>query len=965
MRMMIEPRRPFHAKALAILIVTTLVAVLVGCTTPVIVYSLTIESTAGGVVTTPGEDTFEYSAGTVIDLEAVADEGHRFVEWTGDVDTVGSVTSATTTITMEGDYSIAATFEEIPAVQYDLSMSSTDGGSVTTPGEGVFTYEAGAVVSLVASPASGHRFVNWTGDVDTIADVNAASTTITLEGDYNITASFVAQYVLTIGSTEGGEVTAPGEGTFTYDAGTVVELVAEADEGYRFMEWTGDVDHVTDVTAASTTVTMNSGYTITASFAKGIWDWYDLDAIRDDLAGRYVLMNDLDSTAPGYMELASTTANEGKGWQPIGGPARIDLMDPANPFAGSLDGQGYEIRDLSISRADEDNTGLFSIIDRRGVVENLGVVNTDVTGGRHVGSLAGENHGIVGTCYVSGSVTGGWRVGGLVAYNQGIVLNSHFRGSLTGDMVIAGLVAENLGTVSNSYYSYDKVLINGQNVITIGALPAADFEQWLANGMFLDINERLSREGGYYLINSLGDFKELLAFGQDSALRFKLQNDLDLTDEANFYIPYLAGEFDGNGHRISNLRLKLHSIAHVGLFGHVAAGAKISAVFMENIAMSGASSVGGLAGWSSGIVSNSYSSGSVTGDEAGGLVGNLGGTLANSYFDGSVTGESSVGGLVGLNGGTVSNSHYNHDEVLINGKNLITVGALFDEDFKQWLANDKSLDVNGRLPQEDGYYVISSVGDFRELLAFGQDPSLKFRLKGNLDLVNVPNFYIPYLAGEFDGNGHTIRNLSFSFGFVSGVALFGHVGPDGKVSAVGAENMNVTGGRQVGGLVGGNRGTVSSSYSTGQLSGVWYVGGLVGANSNTVSNSYSTASVSGGALVGGLVGWNLGTVNNCYSIGSVSGVEGVGGLVGAISLVARNSFWDVEASGVETSFAQGGAGKTTGQMKSIATFTDISTEGLDEPWDILAVDPGQTDPEYIWNIVDGETYPFLSWQPAP
>ncbi len=48
----------------------------------------------------------------------------------------------------------------------------------------------GTTVPLVVFPHTGYRFVNWTGDVDTIANVNAASTTITMQGNYEITASF-------------------------------------------------------------------------------------------------------------------------------------------------------------------------------------------------------------------------------------------------------------------------------------------------------------------------------------------------------------------------------------------------------------------------------------------------------------------------------------------------------------------------------------------------------------------------------------------------------------------------------------------------------------------------------------------------------------------------------------------------------------------------------------------------------
>jgi hypothetical protein len=71
-----------------------------------------------------------------------------------------------------------------------LTVSSTAGGNVTTPGEGTFTYDEGTVVNLTATPASGYRFVNWTGDVVNIANVKAAKTTITMNDNYLIKANF-------------------------------------------------------------------------------------------------------------------------------------------------------------------------------------------------------------------------------------------------------------------------------------------------------------------------------------------------------------------------------------------------------------------------------------------------------------------------------------------------------------------------------------------------------------------------------------------------------------------------------------------------------------------------------------------------------------------------------------------------------------------------------------------------------
>jgi len=79
----------------------------------------------------------------------------------------------------------------VPAAKYDLTISSDLFGSVTTPGEGTFTCDAGGVVNLVATPDVDCVFVNWTGDVGTIVNANAASTNIVMNGDYTITANFL------------------------------------------------------------------------------------------------------------------------------------------------------------------------------------------------------------------------------------------------------------------------------------------------------------------------------------------------------------------------------------------------------------------------------------------------------------------------------------------------------------------------------------------------------------------------------------------------------------------------------------------------------------------------------------------------------------------------------------------------------------------------------------------------------
>jgi len=171
--------------------------------------------------------------------------------------------------------------------------------------------------------------------------------------------------------------------------------------------------------------------------------WYDLDAVRDNLAGNHILMNDLDSTTPGYEELAGPTANQGKGWQPI---ANI-----SGAFYGSFDGQGYEVRDLFINRPAERDIGLFGAAYNGTIVKNLGLVNANVIGQWYVGILVGTNYGTVSNSYVTGSVNGEGYVGSLVGGSATTVSNSYSVGSVTGNNFVGGLVGINTGTVSNSY----------------------------------------------------------------------------------------------------------------------------------------------------------------------------------------------------------------------------------------------------------------------------------------------------------------------------------------------------------------------------------------------------------------------------------------------------------------------------------------------------------------------------------
>jgi len=248
---------------------------------------------------------------------------------------------------------------------------------------------------------------------------------------------------------------------------------------------------------------------------------------------------------------------------------------------------------------------------------------------------------------------------------------------------------------------------------------------------------------------------------------------------------------------------------------------------------------------------------------------------------------------------------------------------------------------------------------------------------GVMNAIVTGEWLVGLLVG---GNWGTVENC-YSIGIVSGDDYVGGLvgGNAGDVSNSYC-TVSVTGYRDVGGLVGSNDcyGTVTICYSTGNVSGEWAVGGLSGSSlGGTIRYSHSTANVSGGDYVGslvgdnqgsvsdcysigdvvgdwhigGLVGYNQGGVNSCYSIGRVAGEWHVGGLVGTNEGSVGNSFWDTQTSTQAAS--DGGTAKTTSEMKDITTFSQSN-------WNIIAVTQGVANPSYIWNIIDGQTYPFLS-----
>ncbi len=133
-----------------------------------------------------------------------------------------------------------------------------------------------------------------------------------------------------------------------------------------------------------------------------------LDAVRDFPRSHFILMSHID--------LGKSPWNTGKGWIPIGAKGSI-------PFSGSLSGNGFSIRNLTIQQPDSSFVGLFGRCVGA-VLDGIKLENITVSGKNQVGGLAGEvNGGVLSRLEVSGTVQGtGDYTGGLFGVVYGTVV---------------------------------------------------------------------------------------------------------------------------------------------------------------------------------------------------------------------------------------------------------------------------------------------------------------------------------------------------------------------------------------------------------------------------------------------------------------------------------------------------------------------------------------------------------------
>lgn len=396
-----------------------------------------------------------------------------------------------------------------------------------------------------------------------------------------------------------------------------------------------------------------------------------------------------------------------------------------------------------------------------------------------------------------------------------------------------------------------------------------------------------------------------------------------------------------------------------GLVGSATDSTSIVESYTSSV-VEGGINVGGLVGISSDTsMRGASAAGDVTGtgDNVGGLIGNA----INSNIDGSarsnVTGNNHIGGLVGyassntsISTGWVSNSS-------VNGNDQVG-GLIGKADLTEILGGDIShTTISGK--KQIGGLVGHASGTRIDGSVASVDVSGEVEVGGLVGMAGssensstASTIFMSHATGQVSGassvgglvgsaNGNTNINKSYASADVSSSAVNnddeerkGTGGLVGYASLTTIEssyaNGDVTGGSQVGGLVGllENQSRISNSYASGDVVGKTYVGGLVGqlfSNTNAekshIENSYAaTKNLEGDSFVGGLIGDN-----------SDSTQENV-----------IHSYWDTELS--DRTDSAGGEGKTTAEMQDINTFN-----GTTPGWSIqedTTIEPGN---------------PFLAW----
>jgi len=260
--------------------------------------------------------------------------------------------------------------------------------------------------------------------------------------------------------------------------------------------------------------------------------------------------------------------------------------NPEYYFRGTFDGQGYSISDLQIDRETESYIGLFSIIDHRGVVKDITLLDPEIRGYRYVGAFAGFNEGSIINCTVTASVSGG--------------------GSIRGRSRIGGITGENTGVIS-------------QCTVT-------DHDD--SHGIYLRAN--VENVGGIVGVTGEGS-------GNNALVEFCLV-DCRINGREDYNGGIAGGNYDSIiGCVYINGTIDGRDWGNGGIVGWNHSGLIKNCSFIGTL--NGDTFNGGIVGWfEGGTIEECYAAGPIYDSEKGGIAGRCNGTISKCFWDTQVTG---------------------------------------------------------------------------------------------------------------------------------------------------------------------------------------------------------------------------------------------------------------------------------------------------------------------------------------
>ncbi|WP_066494850.1 fibronectin type III domain-containing protein [Abyssisolibacter fermentans] len=642
-----------------------------------------------------------------------------------------------------------------------------------------------------------------------------------------------------------------------------------------------------------------------------------LDNIRYSLGSSYKLENDIDM--------------QRKQWIPIGMKV---------PFTGTLDGNGYYIKNYVIKGEGIDNQGLFGMANKA-TFKNINLELVTVTGKDYVGALLGlGKEVIIENVDVKeiGKITGNDYVGGLVGSLEGSINQSSSKVDVSGNNYVGGLTGYLSGTARECYaegkiagtkevggligriYNTHTIV---ENCYALGEVEGSEFTGGLAG--YVQGNDQKAYITNCYsgskskvpLIGYTAAIKVTNSYYDGIASRYEPQKSTDialLTSDMTQQAKFDSWDFD-----------TIWNIEEGGSYP-----------YLRNVKES-----------------SKVRDGLPTGEVAGGK-----GTLANPYL---------------------IRTQEQLDNIRYSLGSSYKLENDIDMQRNQWIPIGMKVPFTGTIDGNGYYiknYVIQGEGIDNQGL-FSQATNAVFKdLK--LDQVTVTgNDNVGALLGS--GKDVIIKYVNIDeMGKITGNdSVGGLVGSlEGSISQS-SSKVEVAGYNYIGGLLGYLSGTVRECYAEGKVVGNKQLGGLIGRIYKTqtlVENSYALGEVEGKNFAGGLVGYVHGYMNddqnkdkeqeadikkvkenhndknskvkeyrvniiNCYS-GSKSNVPLIGHIV---TSKVTNSYFDFTLSGIKKPEEQA---KTTQEMMQKLTFID---------WDFVDT----------WKIKEGESYPTLKLIPIP